>query len=51
MSRLPGVPPLDTARDQLPAADRDRLDQTIVAVHQLPPPLIRDWCLGTGQLS
>jgi hygromycin-B 7''-O-kinase len=46
MSRLPGIP-LDTVRDQLPAADRDRLagqlDQTIVALHQLPPPVIGDW--------
>jgi len=46
MSRLPGVP-LDTVRDQLSAADRDRLagqlGQIIAALHQLPPPVIRDW--------
>ena len=46
MSRLPGVP-LDTAWDQLPAAARDRLagqlGETIAALHQLPPPAIRDW--------
>jgi hypothetical protein len=46
MSRLPSVP-LDTAWDQLPAADGDRLagrpGETIAAVHQLPPSVIRDW--------
>jgi len=46
MSRLPGVP-LDTVRDQRSAADRDRLagqlGETIAALHQLPPPVIRDW--------
>jgi hypothetical protein len=45
MSRLPGIP-LDTVRDQLSAADRDRLagqlGETIAALHQLPPPVIRD---------
>jgi hypothetical protein len=43
--RLPGVP-LDTVRDQLSAADRDRLadsGKTIAALRQLPPPVIRDW--------
>jgi len=46
MSRLPGVP-LDTVWDQLSAADRDRLagqlGETVAALHQLPPPVIRDW--------
>src|SRR6266852_3074621 len=44
MSRPPGVP-LDTVWDQLSAADRDRpggqLGETIAALHQLPPPVIR----------
>ena len=46
MSRLPGVP-ADTVRDQLSAADRDmlagQLGETIATLHQLPPPVIRDW--------
>jgi len=42
MSCLPGVR-LDTVWDQLSAADRDRLGETIAALHQLPPPVIRDW--------
>ena len=46
MSRLPGVP-LDTVWDQLSAGVRDRLagqlGETIAALHQLPPPAIRDW--------
>ena len=46
MSRLLGVP-LDTVWDQVPAAGRDRLagqlGETIAALHQLPPPAIRDW--------
>ena len=46
MSRLPGSP-LDTVWDQVPVADRDRLagqlGETIAALHQLPPPAIRDW--------
>ena len=46
MSRLPSVPP-DTAWDQVPEAGRDRLagqlGETIAALHQLPPPAIRDW--------
>jgi hypothetical protein len=58
MSRLPGVP-LDTVRDQLSAAGRDklagRLGEIIAALHQLPPPVIRDWrpadwpAFGAGQ--
>jgi len=46
MSRLPGVP-LDTVWGQVPAVGRDRLagqlGETIAALHQLPPPTIRDW--------
>ena len=47
MSRLlPGVR-LDAVRDQLSAADRDRLagqlGETIAALRQLRPPVIRDW--------
>ena len=46
MSRLPGVP-LDGVWDQVPAGSRDRvadqLGATIAALHQLPPPAIRDW--------
>ena len=46
MSRLPGIP-LDTVWGQVPAAGRDRLagqlGETIAALHQLPPPTIRDW--------
>jgi len=46
MSRLPGIP-LDTVWDHVPAAGRDRLadqlGETIAALHQLPPPAIRDW--------
>ncbi len=46
MSRLPGIP-LDTAWDQVPGAGQDRLadqlGETIGALHQLPPPAIRDW--------
>jgi hypothetical protein len=45
MSRLPGVP-LDTVWDQPSAVDQDRLagwlSETIAALHQLPPPVIRD---------
>ncbi len=45
-SRLPSVPP-DTAWDQVPEAGRGRLagqlGETIAALHQLPPPAIRDW--------
>lgn len=46
MSRLPGIP-LDTVWDHMPAAGRNRLasqlGETISALHQLPPPAIRDW--------
>lgn len=46
MSRLPGVP-LDTVWDQVSAGDRDRLagqlGELLAALHQLPPPAIRDW--------
>ena len=46
MSRLAGVP-LDTVWDRVPAAGRGRLacqlGETIAALHQLPPPTIRDW--------
>ena len=46
MSRLRGIP-LGTVWDQVPAAGRDRLadqlGETIAALHQLPPPAIRDW--------
>ena len=46
MSRLPGIP-LDTVWDQVPAGDRDRLagqlGEMLAALHQLPPPAIRDW--------
>lgn len=50
MSDLPGVP-LDTVRDQLSAVDRDRLagqlGETIAALRQLRPPVIRDrWPCG-----
>jgi hypothetical protein len=54
MSRLPGVP-LDTVRDRLSAAERDRLagqlGETIAALHQLPPPVIRDSAPRSGQMS
>jgi hypothetical protein len=55
MSRPPSVP-LDTVRDELSAADRDRpagqLGETIAALHQLPPPVIRGLpALRTDQLS
>jgi hygromycin-B 7''-O-kinase len=46
MSRLPGVT-ADTVRGWLSAADRDRLagrlGEIIVALYQLPSPVIRDW--------
>ena len=46
MSRLPGVP-LDIAWGRVSAQDRDRLaaqlGQTIAALHQMPPPVIKDW--------
>jgi hygromycin-B 7''-O-kinase len=46
MSRLPGVP-LDIIWNQVSAQDRDRLadqlGETIAALHQLPPPAIKDW--------
>jgi hygromycin-B 7''-O-kinase len=49
MSRLPGIP-LDAVWGQLPAGGRDRLaDQlglTLAALHELPPPAIKDWWPG-----
>jgi hygromycin-B 7''-O-kinase len=46
MTRLPGAA-LDTVWDQLPVPDRDRLadqlGETIVALHQLPPPEVPGW--------
>jgi hygromycin-B 7''-O-kinase len=46
MRRLPGVP-LDTAWDRVSTQDRGRLaaqlGETIAALHQMPPPAIKDW--------